>query len=155
MAALVKAVKEAIMEDVTQQVYESLHLDMEQLEKEIQYLSTQVKNLQRWLHEVDEEIDDQEQYSRRNCLIIHGSPEYPNEDTDATVSQFTKKELSIEIHSRDIDLSHRLAQPPRPNSDDSRKSGPPISRVAIVWFATYNMRQLVIILLFQFTSSCR
>ena len=34
------------------------------------------------MFKVDKTLDRQEQYSRRNCLLVHGVEEKNNEDTD-------------------------------------------------------------------------
>ena len=50
----------------------------------------------------------QEQYSRRNCLLLHGVPTKPDENTDVVIKDFFWKELQIEVYDEDIDRSHRL-----------------------------------------------
>ena len=37
-------------------------------------------------------LDRQEQYSRRNCLLIHGLPESKNENTDELVIDTVKED---------------------------------------------------------------
>jgi len=57
---------------------------------------------------VDSEVEELEQYSRRNCLLIHGIPYVKGEDTDNAVLNFLKKKLDIELEDNSIDRSHRL-----------------------------------------------
>ena len=38
-------------------------------------------------------VDRQEQYSRRNCILIHGVKENQNEDTDEVVINKIKSEM--------------------------------------------------------------
>ena len=40
----------------------------------------------------------QEQYSRRNCLLIHGVKEDANEDTDKLVFQFIQNDLEVDVN---------------------------------------------------------
>ena len=53
-------------------------------------------------------VERQEQYSRRNCILIHGIKENQNEDTDELVVNKTKSEIDLEISSRDTDCTHRI-----------------------------------------------
>ena len=45
-------------------------------------LQTQVTKLTDKVSKLSVQIDKQEQYSRRNCLLVHGVEENPKEDTD-------------------------------------------------------------------------
>ena len=47
---------------------------------------------------------DQEQNSRRNCLLVHGLPETTLENTDDLVITMFKNEMDIEIFSDDIGI---------------------------------------------------
>ena len=73
-------------------------------------------------------LDRQEQYSRRNCLLIHGLPESKNENTDELVIDTTKEKMGEEIEKNEIDRSHRLGAP---KSDGK-------SRTIIIKFVRYN-----------------
>ena len=53
-------------------------------------------------------VDKQEQYSRRNCILIHGVKKNQNEDTDEVVVNKLKSEMNIEIFSGNIDRTHRI-----------------------------------------------
>ena len=54
-------------------------------------------------------VDRQEQYSRRNCVLIRGAKENQNKDTDEVV--LNKSEIDLEISSGDIDRTHRISVP--------------------------------------------
>ena len=47
--------------------------------------------------------DVQEQYSRRNCLLIHGLTETKTEDTDEMVLDVINNKLNIELSQISID----------------------------------------------------
>ena len=47
-------------------------------------------------------MDRQEQYSRRNCLLIHGIKEERNENTDDIVVKFIQDDLQEEIKHRGL-----------------------------------------------------
>ena len=55
-------------------------------------------------------IDRQEQYSRRNCVLIHGIEENRDENTDELVNELVNEKLIEEISLHDIDRSHRLGR---------------------------------------------
>ena len=75
-------------------------------------------------------LDRQEQYSRRNWLIIHGLPESKNENTDELVINTIKVKMGEEIEKNEIDRSHRLGA--------LKNNGK--SRPIIIKFVRYNTR---------------
>ena len=52
---------------------------------------------------MDRSLDRHEQYSRRNCLLIHGVKENEKEDTDKVVIEFFEKEMKEKLSANDID----------------------------------------------------
>ena len=75
-------------------------------------------------------LDRQEQYSRRNCLLIHGLPESKNENTDELLIDTIKEKMGEEIKKDEIDRSHRL----RTTKNNGK------NRPIIITFARYNTR---------------
>ena len=75
-------------------------------------------------------LDRQEQYSRRNCLLIHGLPESKHVNTDELVIHTIKEKMWEEIKKDEIDRSHRLGAP--------KNNGK--SRPIIIKFVRYNTR---------------
>ena len=61
-------------------------------------------------HDPEEKIKMQEQYSRRNCLLVHGVPAEKNEDTNEVVKRVFKNHLSVEVKNNEIDRCHRLGK---------------------------------------------
>ena len=59
---------------------------------------------------MDRNLDCHEQYSRRNCLLIHSVKENEKEDTDEVVIEFFEKEMEEKLSANDIDRSHRLGK---------------------------------------------
>ena len=64
-------------------------------------------------------IDDQQKYSRRNCLLFHGVKEESSEDTDNIVTEIFAEKLRLEVGKSMIDRSYRIGpkkkdQKPRP-----------------------------------------
>ena len=67
-------------------------------------------NLKEHLKDVEQNVDRQEQYSRRNCLIIHRIKEERNENTDDIVLKFIQDDLQEEINIEDLDRTHRIGK---------------------------------------------
>ena len=53
--------------------------------------------------EIDKTLDRQEQYSRRNCLLVHGVNEKNNEGTDQAIINIIKNDVGEEITIHDIE----------------------------------------------------
>ena len=60
---------------------------------------------------MDAVLDRQEQYSRRNCLLIHGLVEETAEDTDEKIINTLQQSMDKTIKPEDIDRSHRFGKP--------------------------------------------
>ena len=60
---------------------------------------------------LEESIDQQEQYSHRNCLLIHGVEENSNEDTDKLALNIINNDLEIDLTEIAIDRTHRIGDP--------------------------------------------
>ena len=90
-----------------------------------------VSKMNKRIEELENKIDRQEQYSRRNCILIHGIAENKEENTDQQAIDFINENLDIKIDEIDIDRSHRIGR-----YDKTKKKARPI----IVKFARYNVR---------------
>ena len=75
-------------------------------------------------------LENQVQYSRRNCLLIRGVVKKMNKDTNETAIQIFKDYLVVNVTKSCIGTSHRLK---------SANEKSPI----IVKFLSYNLRNLV------------
>ena len=62
------------------------------------------------IEELENKIDRQEQYSRRNCILIHGIAENKEEKTDKQAIDFINENLDTKIDEIDIDRSHRIGR---------------------------------------------
>ena len=89
-----------------------------EFEKEIKNNNEEIKSLRKEnsylmerLVEVDAVLDIQEQYSRRNCLLIHGVEEVEGEDTNELCIKVIEEDMNQTIKPEDIDRSHRLGNP--------------------------------------------
>ena len=85
------------------------------------------------LDDLDSVIGRHKQYSRRNCLLLHGIEEESNENTDQCVIDVLNESMDETISIQDIDQTHRL-----PGKKPNGKSRP-----VIVKFVRYNTRNLI------------
>ena len=135
------------LEEEIQGIATSQTRRIEQIESEIHdfgcqstRLSTESASQQEQIDELLEEIEikssvieDLQQYSRRNCLVITGLPERRGENTDEVIQNFAASKLDVVINDTDIDRTHRLGKP---------TVGKP--RPIIAKFSRYNVRHRVI-----------
>ena len=89
----------------------------DEYEKEKKEKDELIKNLRKDVNDMAGIIDNlslgldrQEQYSRRNCLLLHNIPETSNENTDDLVIKTVNEELLEAITINEIDRSHRLGK---------------------------------------------
>ena len=112
--------------------FDKLEQDRIKKEEMISGLQNEVSALNKKVATLEKQADDQEQYSRRNCLLLHGTDEDQDESTDVKVINIVKDKLEIEISESDIDRSHRIGK---------KSSGK--KRPIIIKFARYNCRRHV------------
>ena len=113
----------------------------DELERENKKKNEKIKELEETIDILTEknksltsDVDELEQYSRRNCLLLHGVQENENENTDDIVLKTMSEELDIEIKENDLDRTHRIG-------NRNRKDGKP--RAIIVKFTRYATRNKI------------
>ena len=104
--------------------------NLKKKEEEMKLLKKENSYLNKRLEEMDTGVDRQEEYSRRNCLLVHGIVEETVEDTDEKIINKLQQSMDERIKPEDIDRSHSLSKP------KSSKNAKP--RPMIVKFARYN-----------------
>ena len=55
---------------------------------------------------LEKESNDQELYSRRNCILVHRLEENKDKITDELVASFIKDKMDFEVSVNEIDRSH-------------------------------------------------
>ena len=78
------------------------------------------------IEELENKIDRQEQYSRRNCVLTHGIAENKEESLDQQAIDFINENLDIKIDEIDIDRFDRIGR-----SDKTKKKARPVSHSKI------------------------
>ena len=79
-------------------------------------------------------MERQEQYSRRNCILIHELKERKNESTDDRALKSFREELNEDVFLVDLDRTYRI---------EKKRSSSSKPRPVIVKFAWYNIREKV------------
>ena len=108
--------------------FDEYERDRAEKEKIISELQKNVNDMSATIESLKGCLDRQEQYSTRNCFLIHGLPESKNENTDGLVIDTIKEKMGEEIENNEIDRSHRLGAP-----KNNSKSSP-----SIIKFVRYN-----------------
>ena len=120
-----------VLDNMKQELYDSCAVENGQYAKKIQAIDKQMAVLEMDHRSLRYAIDAQEQYSRRNCLLLHGIPE-TNKDTDEAVLTTCNNQLGLQLSHRlggnrpdlNIDRSHRLGgNRPDLNIDRSHRLG--------------------------------
>ena len=89
----------------------SLRQKVEDQEKTTQALETKITELENCQKIQESLIDDQEQYSGRECVRIWTDEKEENgEDTDAIVLELAKK-MEVPLTLQDVSRSHRVGRP--------------------------------------------
>ena len=82
--------------------------DHKEKEEIINSLKQEVNGLKERVESLEKASDDHEQYSRRNCLLIHGIDEGKDKALDDVVVNMLEDKLKFEILKKHIDGSHRI-----------------------------------------------
>ena len=120
--------------DALSKKVDQLEIEIKNKDEKIQLLQNRVEILEEEKESLGKEIDDLEQYSRRNCLVLHDVVETNAECTADIIIKTSAEELGIDVKQEDLDRRHRLGRVKR-NENKPR----PI----IVNFARYAVRNKV------------
>lgn len=99
---------------------------------------SQFRNLSKHVESLEDQIDKMEQYSRRNCLVLHGVEEKPNEDVENTVLTILNSKLNLDLACMDLDRCHRLGSVKSAQASNNKTKIRPI----IIKFVQYRIRNL-------------
>ena len=80
--------------------------DLKKKEEGIKFLKKENSYLNKRLDEMDAAVDRQKQYSRRNCLLVHGIVEETVKDTDEKTINTLQQSIDETTKPEDIDRSH-------------------------------------------------
>ena len=119
--------------------YEESNAEKEYMNMDIDLILGRTRDLEERLRHAEEQIDEMEQYSRRNCLVFMGIDESRDENTDDLIVEKCDTNLGVDFAVEDIEKSHRLG--PKTLQDvaaDGNSLGESLkSRPVIVEFVSY------------------
>ena len=104
--------------------------------KKTKLLITCQKNtseIAQWIEKLQNLEDREEQYSWRNCLLVHGIAETNDENTGDLIFKTINQKLDVNITENEIDRSHRIG----------RKKDGQRPKSVIVKLTRYNTRKKV------------
>ena len=84
--------------------------DNRKKEEIINELEEATRKMDKKIDDLNRVIDRYEQYSRRNCILVHGVKESENEDTDTVVAETFNELLQEKLTDVDIDRSHQIGK---------------------------------------------
>ena len=104
--------KDGVLDAIKQNVYEACALEDQKISSTVESLERRVGDLDNDNRALREELNTMEQYSRRNCLVVHGIPESETKEdcSDALQHVFNGK-LNVSVAPQCIDRSHRRTKP--------------------------------------------
>ena len=112
--------------------FDDLEKKIKENDEKIHQLEKTIENLVEKQKSLLSEIENLEQYSRRNCLVLHGVDESNDENTNEIIIKTISEELRVQVKEHDLDKSHRLGKPKRTDNKP---------RPIIVKFACYTARK--------------
>ena len=124
----------AVSLDALSKKIDELETKIKSEDEKIKLLENRVEILEEEKESQGKEIDDLEQYSRKNCLLLHSVVEMNAECTDDIFIKTCAEELGIDVKQEGLDRSHRLGKVKR---NDNKP------RPTIVKFARYAVRNKV------------
>ena len=91
--------------------FDDYEKDRAEKEKLIKDLREEVSSLKNEHEQLKSDVENQEQYSRRNCPLVHCIPEEQGEGTDSIVLNAINEHLEEELTEDDIERTHRIGKP--------------------------------------------
>ena len=88
--------------------FDQYETERKEKEKIINDLQGKLSEMSNEIEVLKNSLDQQQQYSRRNCVLIHGIPEEKGEDTDEQVLKIIREELGGEVEKSDLYRTHRI-----------------------------------------------
>ena len=78
--------------------FDEYEKDRKEKEERIKTLEDCLINMLQRVDSLSGQVNKQEQYSRRNCLLLHGIPEYRNEKTRMSTFNCQLLKLILKVH---------------------------------------------------------
>ena len=117
--------------------FDDYEKDSAEKEKLIKDLREEVSSFKNEHKQLKSDVENQEQCSRRNCLLVHGIPEEQGESTDSIILNVINEHLEEELTEDDIERIHRVGKP---------KQNKRTRRPIITKFVQYNCRRRIFLI---------
>ena len=93
--------------------FDDLEKKIKEKDEKIHQLEKTIENLVEKQKSLSSEIENLEQYSRRNCLVLHGVNESNDENTNEIIIKTFSEEIRVQVKEHDLGRRHRLGKPKR------------------------------------------
>ena len=80
-----KIMETDVLHDVKQEIYEACAIDNKRIDDNLKAMQQRLNDYEKCNRALRDTLDAQEQYSRRNCLLLHGVSEAKVNTTDAVL----------------------------------------------------------------------
>ena len=112
--------------------FDEYETQRQEKDKIIDNMKTAIVNMNEKVEKLERIVDIQEQYSRHNCLLLHGITEYEHENTDELVLETLKEKIHINITPLDLGRTYRHGE---------KKASSNKPRAVMIKFISYNTRK--------------
>ncbi len=103
-------IKELMMTEIETMVDLKVKDATESYRKDIRDIQSRNQQLQSEVRSLRSDVDNLEQYSRRNCIRISGIDEANDENVEHVVRNIAER-LKVDITPADMDRCHRVGRP--------------------------------------------
>ena len=99
------------------------------LRKSITFIEKEVASLKRSMQYLETKLDDLEQYSRSNCLVVHGTGILSSNNYSVFVNNVVDKlktalQMTEKLSPNDVDIAHFLPSAVKKNNKESPPKKP-------------------------------
>ena len=96
--------------DFITQKFDEYEKDRREKDRITASLQSELKSASMKVEDLEKKIKRKEQYSRRNCILIHRLKEEKNESTDDRVLKLFREEMNEDALLVDLDRTHRIGK---------------------------------------------
>ena len=115
--------------------FDEYEKDRKEKEGRIKILENCLINIQKRVDSLSGQVEKQEQYSRHNCLSLHGILESRNDKTDDLCIAALNEHFELSITAADTNCTNRIGK---------RRDAGQTTRPIIIKFVRYNIRKNVL-----------
>ena len=91
--------------------FETYKQERKEREEIINNLTKNVSRFAQKIEDLLQAVEEQDQYSKPNYLLLHGIPEKKQKNTGTMCIKGINEQLDLVINDKDIDRTHRIGSP--------------------------------------------